>query len=280
MGLGLHSLTGSRKVIDIIHKLGHSISYNTVCEIETAQAECGLVASKSLNVLALQPTLPDQTVFTHFWVDNFDLKIDRIGGGGSIHTTHLMAFQEKQPHCRPKQITVTVPRMKRRVLFYEDVTMEPKRVDVYKEPGSITSNMNVSYSQEKEVLFNNLYAIWLYIRKQNSSNQESNLKFSSLKMIKYTQVNKVLKLRTCEVGDFLKLQLEKCVKISIIFCTLTLFWNEQKLMYLKMLIHSSLIQVRKLLCPHVDEYRRQIPRNERSSKTWKNLSSSSNQARH
>ena len=171
LGLGLHSLTGSRKVIDIIHKLGHSISYNTVCEIETAQAECALLASKSLNVLALQPTLPDQTVFTHFWVDNFDLKIDRIGGGGSIHTTHLMAFQEKQPHCQPKQITVTVPRMKRRVLFYEDVTMEPKRVDVYQEPGSITSSINVSYSQEKEVLFNNLYAIWLYIRKQNSSNQ-------------------------------------------------------------------------------------------------------------
>ena len=163
LGLGLHSLTGSRKVIDIIHKLGHSISYNTVCEIETAQAECALVASKSLNVLALQPTLPDQTMFTHFWVENFDLKIDQIGGGGSIHTTYLMAFQEKQPHCRPKQITVTVSRMKRRVLFYEDVTMEPKRVDIYKEPSSITSNMNVSYSQEKEVLFNNLYAIWLYI---------------------------------------------------------------------------------------------------------------------
>ena len=49
-------------------------------------------------------------------------------------------------------------------------------------------------------------------------------------------------------------------------------------MYLKMLIHSSLIQVRKLLYPHVDEYRQQIPRNERSSKTWRNLGSSSNQA--
>ena len=59
------------------------------------------------------------------------------------------------------------------------------------------------------------------------------LKFSSLKMIKYTQVNKVLKLRTCEVGSFLKFQLEKCIKISMSFCTLTLFWNEQKLMYLK-----------------------------------------------
>ena len=32
---GLHNPTGSRKVIDIHHKLGHCISYNTVCEIET-----------------------------------------------------------------------------------------------------------------------------------------------------------------------------------------------------------------------------------------------------
>ena len=61
--------------------------------------------------------------------------------------------------------------MKRRVLFYEDVTMETKRVDVYKEPCNITSNINVSYSREKVVLFNNLYTIWLYIRKQNSFNQ-------------------------------------------------------------------------------------------------------------
>ena len=103
LGLGLHSLAGTKKVIGIIHKLGHSISYNTVCEIETAQAECASVASKSLNVLALQPNLPEQTVFTHFWVDNFDLKINRIGGGGSIHTTHLMALQERRTHCRPKQ---------------------------------------------------------------------------------------------------------------------------------------------------------------------------------
>ena len=71
LGLGLHSLTGSRKVIDIIHKLGHSISYNTVCEIETAQAECALVASKSLNVLALQPTLPDRSDWRR-WINPYD----------------------------------------------------------------------------------------------------------------------------------------------------------------------------------------------------------------
>ena len=59
LGQGLHNLTGSRKVIDILHRLGHCISYNTVCEIETAQAECALKASKSNNLLALKPILPD-----------------------------------------------------------------------------------------------------------------------------------------------------------------------------------------------------------------------------
>ena len=39
VGLGLHSLTGQKLPITILARLGHSISYDTVNEIETAQAE-------------------------------------------------------------------------------------------------------------------------------------------------------------------------------------------------------------------------------------------------
>ena len=124
LGQGLHNLTGSRKVIDILHKLGHCISYNTVCEIETAQAECALEGSKSSNILALKTILPDQPVFRHFWVDNFDIKVDWIRGGGSINTTHFMAFQEHQSHCQPNINTTTVPRKKSQVLLYENVSVE------------------------------------------------------------------------------------------------------------------------------------------------------------
>ena len=38
VGLGLHNLTGQHNVVQIANRLGHSINYNTVCEIETAQA--------------------------------------------------------------------------------------------------------------------------------------------------------------------------------------------------------------------------------------------------
>ena len=170
LGQGLHNLTGSRKVINILHKLGHCISYNTVCEIETAQAECALEAPKSNNILALKPILLDQTVFTHFWVDNFDIKVDRIGGGGSINTTYLMAFQEHQSHCQPNINTITVPRKKSRVLFDEDVSVEVKPVNVYKKPKKIQSR-NATCNVEKKDYFKNLYAMWIYIRKQNNFNQ-------------------------------------------------------------------------------------------------------------
>lgn len=46
LGLGLHNLSGSRKLVEIVHRLGYCISYNLVCEIETAQAESMLKASK------------------------------------------------------------------------------------------------------------------------------------------------------------------------------------------------------------------------------------------
>lgn len=39
VGLGLHSLTGQKLPITVLSRLGHSITYDTVNEIETAQAE-------------------------------------------------------------------------------------------------------------------------------------------------------------------------------------------------------------------------------------------------
>jgi large subunit ribosomal protein L9 len=38
VGCGLHSMTGSRKLIDVLHKLNNTCSYDRVREIETAQA--------------------------------------------------------------------------------------------------------------------------------------------------------------------------------------------------------------------------------------------------
>lgn len=39
MGLWLHNMTGKKQVVDIVNKLGHSISHYRTCEIEPAQAK-------------------------------------------------------------------------------------------------------------------------------------------------------------------------------------------------------------------------------------------------
>ena len=47
LALGLHNMTGQRKVIQILSKLGQCISYNLTCEIETSQAQVSLIEQEN-----------------------------------------------------------------------------------------------------------------------------------------------------------------------------------------------------------------------------------------
>ena len=94
LGLGLHNLTGRKNVIQITSRLGHTISYGKTCEIELAQAQKVQELATQSSALPLKPATEDDFVLTVFWVDNFDMKVESQGGGGTINITHLMAFQE------------------------------------------------------------------------------------------------------------------------------------------------------------------------------------------
>ena len=39
VGLGLHSITGQKLPLQVLSRLGHSMTYDQICEVETAQAE-------------------------------------------------------------------------------------------------------------------------------------------------------------------------------------------------------------------------------------------------
>ena len=172
LGLGLHNLTGSRKIVDIIHKLGHCISYNNTCEIEAAQAEIAIkVSQENSSILPLKPKSPNDTVLTHFWVDNFDVLVDKIGGGGAINTTHLVAYQEESESSTTNVNTefLNVPRKKDRKIFYEDVNIPLKAVS--KTPEPVCESQTVPKFQGPQSNFKRQYLIWLYSRKLNSFNQ-------------------------------------------------------------------------------------------------------------
>ena len=73
LALGLHNLTGQKKVTQITHRLGHSISYGKTCEIELAQAQKAQELAKLSSMLPLKPITALDYVLTVFWADNFDM---------------------------------------------------------------------------------------------------------------------------------------------------------------------------------------------------------------
>ena len=131
--LGLHSLTGSRKIIAVVRKFGHCVSYNLMSDIETAQANCSLSLSKKGDIRPVLPSSKNDVVPTFFSADNFDTIVERVGGGGSVNVT-LVAFQEIAPNNIVKTRDSTVPPRKTIGLFYVDINTDYKPVHKTKEP--------------------------------------------------------------------------------------------------------------------------------------------------
>ena len=107
LAMGLHSIMGSHKVIEILNKLGHCINFNTTCEIETRQA---VKAQKLANISSTLPLLSsadNDMLDTYFWVDNFHHIVEKVAGGSVVKTTHLMAFQEQNLNAEVTKISVT-----------------------------------------------------------------------------------------------------------------------------------------------------------------------------
>ena len=91
IGLGLHSLTGQKLPLVLLNRLGHSISYTCVNELETALGELAQHCKHNETLLPIQPGSPP----TVFWWDNFDRFVDDNVGVGSIHNTPGIAFQKE-----------------------------------------------------------------------------------------------------------------------------------------------------------------------------------------
>ena len=116
LGLGLHNITGQKKPVQIASQLGHSIDYNLVCEIETAQAEASQLLSTISGTLPVKPRTSNGTVLTFFWVDNFDLNIETQTGHGAINSTHMIAFQEEEAVTIQEELSLQNERKKSRTL--------------------------------------------------------------------------------------------------------------------------------------------------------------------
>lgn len=83
MGIEMKSITGSRKVLEILNRLGQSVSYHVVEELET-QLATEICDRKVVTPdgLKMMPHLCTALAW-----DNFDENIETLSGSGTLHDT-------------------------------------------------------------------------------------------------------------------------------------------------------------------------------------------------
>ena len=222
VGLGIHNMTGQKTPVQIMNKLGHSIGYNKVREIETSLAELAIHKSEEFNVLPLLPSGEEEIVPTFYWADNFDVTVEKqIGGSGSVNTTHLMAFQEA-PNATEANITIQEAKDRisldksrsRRLSKKPQVKTEPThKVNPNAEPPKF--NKDTPFGTHFNEPIDETFLLWVIFRNRNAKDQmvpnfsgwllkqrENNIPTSSLRQTSETFlspiVSKVSEFKTIE----------------------------------------------------------------------------------
>ena len=175
LGLGLHSLSGQKKVVQLTNRLGNCMSYDRVLDIETAQAQKAQQLANEASYIPLTTAQPEDSVTTFFWVDNFDKNIEAESGRCAVNITTMMAFQEMIENAIPSPRVISVEKTSSRII--QDTQMFPNVViknngkpEPTNEPFSnfdvekYNSNVNVNS-------FGGKYFLWLLLRYLNSTSQ-------------------------------------------------------------------------------------------------------------
>ena len=89
LGLTIKSLTSSGKVVTVLNRYGHCISYNAAEELET---ELTFTAHEK-NKIIPNGISPFPGLCTHVAFDNFDRIVDTVNGKETLHDTVGIIYQ-------------------------------------------------------------------------------------------------------------------------------------------------------------------------------------------
>ena len=94
LGMATKSLTGSKKFVELLNRLGHSVSYSTVEELGTELT----YAARSRQILTPVGMTLDRNLHTGVAFDNFDRFVETLTGKNTLHDTVGIAYQIYMPH--------------------------------------------------------------------------------------------------------------------------------------------------------------------------------------
>lgn len=94
IGLGstLHQATRSKQLVQLFHSAGHTVSYQSVLQIDTALAEKTLSTMDPISGAVIPPNLMSGK-FVHFTADNIDINDSSLNGKNTFHATQMAVWQ-------------------------------------------------------------------------------------------------------------------------------------------------------------------------------------------
>lgn len=103
LGLATKSITGSRKMVNILYRMGFSISYTLTEEIETELAY-GCSVEEHILPYGMESNCPD--LRTHVAFDNFDKFVETVNGKDTLHDTVGIVYQNIGDEANAKTLIV------------------------------------------------------------------------------------------------------------------------------------------------------------------------------
>ena len=164
LGMSVHHLTGSAKLVTLLNRLGHCVSYSSVLQLETSIAEKIIISDSVLPA----EMLTVNNIVTHFCWDNFDLSEETPDGYGTTHSTHGIAIQEHSGN-KDEQVEelVYLQKSKRRSIQFMKEDLSPCTMSKRSEPNiqpfsHVQSESSSNRLDSKDVL-------WLLNREMTAS---------------------------------------------------------------------------------------------------------------
>lgn len=170
LGLVTKSMTGSRRMVEILNRLGHCVSYTVVEELETELAYGCAVETNILpnGLIAKNPNLR-----THVAFDNYDKYVETSSGKDTLHDTVGIVYQniEKtnvenlnnpttQPDLTDEKSTADVRHRRRKYISSFDDTIEPYIRQTQILPCLIGSRNDIPESLQTSIDLNHLWMLY------------------------------------------------------------------------------------------------------------------------
>lgn len=141
LGLTLHQATRSKKLVEMFHNAGHTISYKDILRIDTALAENTLQHMDRVTGAVVPPNLVSRR-FVHFSADNIDINDATLDGKNTFHATQIAVWQRGPEHDNllksiepSKRTTLIVPEAMEAIIpsHIAEGTTEPHLPEVQAE---------------------------------------------------------------------------------------------------------------------------------------------------